>query len=183
MVDPTVGYSFIQSFTGNRFLDLFMIFSAEALVLLVPITLVYLWFQGEEGKTDSLLGFTAVVTGILSTYALGLFYFHQPPQYQGFETILTKELENAFPSQHTATMFSLVWLMIYRGRKRISSVLLVAAVLTGIGRVYTGLHFPVDIIGGVGASLVGFGTAYIFEDRIEKLGSFAEDIWSELSVF
>lgn len=165
------GYFFVQSLTGNPLIDSVMVFSAEYLVLLVPLTLGYLWLQGRKGRRDMFFSSAAVVAGIGSTYILGLFYYHQPPQFQGFETLLTKELENAFPSQHTAAAFSIVWPLIYQERYRLSAVLLVAAALTGFARVYTGLHFPLDILGGIAASLLGFAAAYILEDRVESLES------------
>lgn len=171
MVSGTLGYAAVQSFTGNPFLDSLMVFSAEYLVLLVPAVLVYLWFRDPE---DSVFGFSAVVAGIASTYVLGLFYFHSPPQFQGYETILTKPMENAFPSQHTAAVSSLAWPLLYQERFRLSALIFTAAAFTGIGRVYTGLHFPVDILGGVLASLIGFSLVYLLEHRIYRLAAGVE---------
>lgn len=164
-----LGYRFVQSFTGNSLLDLFMAFSAEYLALLVPLAGVYIWYVEDDGfEKASFIGLT-VVTSILLTYVVGLLYYHKPPQYQGFETILTKELENAFPSQHAAGTFAAVWPTLYLGRKRLAYLLAAGAVLTGIGRVYTGLHFPIDILGGVGVSLMAFAATYLLEERIRDV--------------
>lgn len=173
------GYTFVQSLTGDPLIDGLMVFSAEYLVFLVPLVLSYIWLQGEEGRKESLFGLTSVIAGISATYLVGLFYYHQPPQFQGFETILAKEMENAFPSQHAATVFSMAWPLAYRERYRLASLVFTAAVLTGFARVYTGLHFPVDIAGAVPASLLGFGFAYLLEDRIGELARVMEDMLKE----
>lgn len=160
-------FQLVQSLTGNPLLDRLMVVFAEYLVLLIPLALVYLWFIDDEGRYDAIFAFTAVVLGLAISYILGLFESHPAP-YQSFETILSEAPENSFPSQHTAVIFSMVWPLIYRVRKKLSALLLVAASLTAFGRVYTGLHFPVDVAGGILASLIGFGTAYLGREYIEK---------------
>ncbi|MCJ7450337.1 MAG: undecaprenyl-diphosphatase [Candidatus Nanohaloarchaeota archaeon QJJ-9] len=164
-------FTAIQSLTGNAIVDELMIICAEYLVFLVPAALVFLWlFRGEEGKSDSFFGFSSVIIGLAVAYALGMIYSHPTPYMQGFETILTEAPENSFPSQHTAVIFSLVWPLVYRKRKKLSAVVGIGAVLTGFARIYTGLHFPLDILGGVIASLVGFGITFLLEEYIDRIG-------------
>ncbi|WP_414836286.1 phosphatase PAP2 family protein [Candidatus Nanohalococcus occultus] len=160
------GYRFVQSFAGNEFLDQIMVFSAEYLLVLVPLAGLYIWFNEENGfEKASFMGAT-VCLSIALTYVFGLLYYHQPPQYQGFETILTKDLENAFPSQHGAGTFAAIWPALYLGKRKLAGLLTAGAVLTGIGRVYTGLHFPIDILGGVLVSLTAFAAVYLLEDYL-----------------
>lgn len=174
------GYSFVQSMTGNPLVDPAMVYAAEYLVFLIPLALSYLWFRDRGAKKDSLFAFYATVGGILSTYVLGLLYYHQPPHLQGFETILMNEPENAFPSQHAAAAFSVVWPLLYRGRERIGYVLLGAAVLTGFARVYTGLHFPLDVSGGVAASAISFGAVYLLEGYVDMISDLLVDTWNQV---
>lgn len=155
----------IQSLTGISALDSLMVFLAEYLVVLVPLTLVFLWLQDRKGKYDSSLTFTAAVTGIAVSYIMGLFYSHQNPSAT-YETIVAFEPENAFPSQHTAVMFSAVWPLVYRERKKLGALMAFAAITTGFARVYMGEHWPVDILGALVASFSGMVTVYLAEDRI-----------------
>lgn len=164
-------FSAIQSITGNPALDNFMVVSAEYLVLLVPVSLVYLWFfrRDGNGRSDSFFSFFTVLLGLVVSYVMGMLYSHGTPYMQGFETILTEAAENSFPSQHTTVIFSLVWPLAYRKRKKLAGVVGTAAMLTGFARTYTGLHFPLDILGGVGTSLIGFFLSFLMEDYIEKI--------------
>lgn len=170
------GYSLVQSFNGGTVLDSFMIFSAEYLALLVPLAGLYVWYADEKGFEEASFMGSTVLLSVALTYVFGLLYYHQPPQYQGFETILTKEMENAFPSQHAAGIFAAVWPAVYLGKRKLAGVLSVGAVLTGIGRVYTGLHFPIDILGGVLVSLVAFSVIYVIEDEVFEAAGYVKNL-------
>lgn len=157
-------FLFIQGFTGNPVLDSIMLFLAEVLVFLVPLTLIYLWFRSCHAREDALFTFISTVAGISLTYALGIFYFHNQP-FATYDTIVAGgELDNAFPSQHTATMFSVFWSFLYLERRRLAAVFGIAGVMTGIGRVFVGHHYPVDILGGVLSGLLGLGLAVLLEE-------------------
>lgn len=169
----------VQELTGNALLDSSMVFLSEYLAFLVPLTLSYLWFLDRKGKEDAVLTGFSVLLGIGFTYFMGLFYFHNQP-FTSFDTLVSGVPDNAFPSQHTAGMFSAFWPLIYRERKKLAMLIGAAAVLTGFGRVYVGLHYPLDILGATVSSVVGFGLVYGLEDRFEELTGKVADIEQRL---
>lgn len=59
-------------------------------------------------------------------------------------------LWNSFPSGHTATAFSIYFVLVYffPNKKMILFGLLVAAAC-GYARIYLGQHFPLDVAGGI----------------------------------
>ena len=158
----------IQALTGNLLIDQLMIFLAEALVLLVPLSLIYLWFSGREGREDATFSFGTTVLGIGVAYAMGLLYFHENPSAT-YETLAAYHPENSFPSQHTAALFSAGLPLILRKRKALGYLLTAAALLTGFARIYIGEHWPVDILGAFFASSVGLAIAYFSWERLEPL--------------
>ncbi|ELY99549.1 undecaprenyl-diphosphatase [Natrialba aegyptia] len=166
---------------GNPDLNVVMIFAAEHLVYLVPLTLLYLWFASEgsrtnfefgmpltlsrftteDGKMRSVFIFTTIVISVAISYAMGQLYSHPAPYMVGYDTLLTEAPENSFPSQHTTVVFAFVWPLLYlQDRRRTGLVALVLASLVGISRVYVGVHYPIDIVGAIGASLFGFTLVY-----------------------
>jgi undecaprenyl-diphosphatase len=155
----------IQSLTGISFIDELMLYLAELLVVIVPLTLMYLWFQGKKGKEDSILTFTSAIAGLLVSYGMGLLYSHQNPSVT-FDTIVAAKPENAFPSQHTAVIFSAVWPLFWREKDYLGILVLISAVGTALARVYIGEHWPIDIIGSIAASGIGFGLIYVSEDHL-----------------
>lgn len=171
----TAFFQALQSFTGNPVLDTLMLVFAEYLAFLVPLCLVYLWFQGEEGRKTSLYAFTAVVAALIFSYALlGQVYQHESP-YQNFETIASGEPENSFPSQHTAVVISIVLPLLWRKREKLAYLFLGAGAATGFARIYIGEHYLVDILGSGAAAVLGFGVVYLMERYLdEEVGEMAE---------
>ncbi len=178
-------FEFVQSLTGNSVLDQLMLYMAEYLVIFVPLTLAYLWFQGREGKQDSVLTFGSAVTGIIVAYLLGMIYSHQNPSVT-YETIVAaKPSENAFPSQHTAVVFATAFGYLARKRKSLGFLMTVAALLTGFARIYIGEHWPIDVLGSVVAASAGTLVAYYGEEYIEILDPvfrFSEKIEERLPI-
>jgi undecaprenyl-diphosphatase len=164
------GFQLIYSLTGNSFLDQTMYFMAEFLVLLIPLSLIYLWFQSREGKEDAAFAAYSTITGIIFTYVMGLFYAHENPSAV-YDTVISYHPENSFPSQHTAAMFGAAFPLLYRERKDLGWMMLGAGVTTGFSRVYIGEHWPIDILGAIFAGAVGLGIAYPSWDKLEPLWS------------
>lgn len=182
---------FYTDHVGTPFLDELLIFTAEYLVYLIPLTLLYLWFTPEEGRVDeaseselhtpriaiergkakSVFIFVTIVVSLAISYAMGQFYGHPAPYMTGHETLLTGPPENSFPSQHTTVMFAFAWPLFYLFERRTGLVALVLASLVGISRVYVGVHYPIDIVGAVGASLLGFALVYVARETVNDFAS------------
>lgn len=174
----------LQIYTGHGgtpILNELMMFAAERLVYLIPIALLVFWFTAEEGRTDSeyrialaipwfttekgkrkaVFIFVTIVVSLGISYAMGQFYSHPAPYMDGYDTLLVDIPENSFPSQHTTVVFAFAWPLFYlQDRWRDGLIPLGMASLVGISRVYVGVHYPIDIIGGIGASLLGVTLVY-----------------------
>lgn len=152
---------------------------AEYLVLLIPLTLVYLWFRGRGGKEDAVFTAYSTVTGIVFAYLMGLFFMHENPS-ASYDTIASFHPENSFPSQHTASVFGAAFPLLIRERKRFGWMMFSAAVLTGFSRIYIGEHWPLDILGAAVAGAVGLGIAYLSWDKLKPLWNPGIDLYEEI---
>ncbi len=71
------------------------------------------------------------------------------------------ESDFAFPSGHSATIAALAFAVFFK-HKRLGYICIIAALLIGIARIASGVHFPVDIIGGYA---IGFLVAFLLKSR------------------
>ncbi|MCJ7478967.1 MAG: phosphatase PAP2 family protein [Candidatus Nanohaloarchaeota archaeon QJJ-7] len=182
-LDTTI-FTAVQSMTGNAIIDQSMLYAAELLILAVPLSLIYLWFRGQEGKEDSIYAFATSLTGLAVSYGMGLFYHHKSP-FTMYDTLVTgSAAENAFPSQHATLMLAVAAGFYLRGHKKLGSSLLGLGIITGFARIYVGEHFPLDIAGAGVAAVLALGIIYFVEDRTEPIVSqvsgFFQDIEDQI---
>ncbi|MDL0130670.1 phosphatase PAP2 family protein [Halobacterium salinarum] len=180
MTPPPVA-SLITPHAGTPVLNEAMVFLAERAVFLVPLVLVVLWvapgvdrpipvleaalaglgITTHDGKQKSVFVFATIVVALAISYGMGTLHSHPAPYAAGYETLLAGPPENSFPSQHTTVMFAFAWpLASLQDRWRAVVVGVAVAALVGYSRVYVGVHYPVDIAGGIAASVLGFGAVY-----------------------
>lgn len=132
---------------------------------LVPVsmglTLVALWFIGKDApqRMRYQIGmFTALTAMALSSLVVLISnaLFFRPRPFDGLEGIsllFYQPTDSSFPSNSAAAAFAIaaaVWCV----NRRIGTVLFLAAAVYGFSRVYVGVHYPADILGGAAIALV-----------------------------
>ena len=121
-----------------------------------------LWFIDGRVKKEQVLH--CILAIALSIVVVGFLkrVFNTPRPFmveEVFSLTLFKGSEGSFPSQHTTVAFAIaatVWLH----NKSLGSVFIVSAILVGVGRVLSNVHYPVDILGG---AIVGILVATLLE--------------------
>lgn len=87
------------------------------------------------------------------------------------ELVLLADLPHdfSFPSGHTAASFAVASAIYLAGYKRAGTLALVFAALIGFSRLYLGVHYPTDVLGGM---VVGVFSAWavrkFWDHRAEK---------------
>jgi len=150
----------LNSYAGHfHLLDLSMIALAKGGVYLFILTEIYLYFFKNK-RNESVFAFYAVVIGLFATFLIGLFYFHNRPFMDGVgKMIMYHKAENSFPSEHTVFMSSIAFMFLYlKNMRGLGAILLLLAIISGLARVFVGVHYPFDIAGGV---IIGAVSAYI----------------------
>ena len=75
---------------------------------------------------------------------------------------------NSFPSGHTATAFSLLFLTVYFfPNKKVFWIAAIYALLCAYSRVYLGQHFPIDLAGGIIAAILSFQLSLWLRNKIK----------------
>ena len=156
-------FNSIHSFAGqSKVLDLVGIFCAKYLIFVIGGVVLGWWLRLHktkptlawplEGRRKWLIfgniSLSLLLTMLLN-YILGFLKFRERP----FVSLHTGRLvnpfsEKSFPSDHAAVAFAIA-ASVFLYDKKLGIVLLFLALLVGLGRIYAGVHYPLDIVGGI----------------------------------
>jgi len=149
-------FTYINSFAGESHTrDIMAICVADYLPLLFIAFEIYLYFYKGERKT-ALSAFYAAMAGIVMNQLISIVYYRPRPFVQGLgENLVKHSADSSFPSDHTVFMAGIAFALILTKERRVSGYLfLVLSLIGGVARVYVGVHFPLDIAGGVTVGLI-----------------------------
>jgi len=148
-----VVFNFIHGWSGRFVLpDVIAIFFAEYLPYFLVLGFLILVFREPTARRRFYLfaeGALAVILarGIL-TSAIQFFYSAPRPfAFFGFSPLIG-ESGPSFPSGHMAWFFALAIIVWFADRRWGTWYFALAAVM-GIARIYAGVHWPIDILGGI----------------------------------
>jgi len=170
-LDQTV-FDFIYSLAGqSRILDWFGVFFAEYMpIIFVGLVLYFLIREGtwiKKVERFVILAFTFVLSYGIFGGILHFFILRNRPFIDlGFSPLFT-ETGNAFPSRHALILFSIAAL-IFSFNKRIGLWLFFFALVNGFARVFVGVHWPSDIVGGAIIGIISYIIASVVLGRFFK---------------
>ncbi|GKV66585.1 MULTISPECIES: phosphatase PAP2 family protein [unclassified Sporosarcina] len=144
----------INKFAGHSaVLDQSVVFFTKFGPLLFGLFFVWLWFTSlgdrRANRKIVLFAFTIAVITIGIDKIIELSFFRERPFVNHDVTMLVDKLDTdpSFPSNHTAGSFALALALFWK-RRKMGAVLLVFAGLMALSRIYTGVHYPTDVLVG-----------------------------------
>jgi undecaprenyl-diphosphatase len=144
----------INGWAGNSQLldDAMKIIAKDFIYLVVPL-LIVLWFLPGEDRAlrqrVSLAVPAAVVLALAIGLAAGLLYSDSRPFVAdpGTRQLISHSADNGFPSDHALVGFSAATTLL-SWRLFAGVAVMAAAALIGFARIFVGVHWPLDILGG-----------------------------------
>jgi len=147
-------FRFLNNLVGqNYFFDEVVLFSANLLIFSVIIALAFYILKAKEGKEVTLKNSAVVLLTVFTAFACAEVIKNQFPNPRPFVALDSVNMlfehgdYDSFPSGHTAILSAFAFALMFYSR-RIGLIMLLVAFITGIARVMSGVHWPVDIIGG-----------------------------------
>lgn len=151
--------------------------------LLFGAYLIGLWFTGKhsekryDNRKQALYAFFSVLLAMGISQMIGLMWFRNRPYIDHpVNRLVTVTADASFPSDHAAGSFSIAGSIL--SEHSLGGVILtVMAVLLSLSRVYVGVHYPSDILGGMAVGL--FSSMVINKNReiLEKPINLLISIW------
>lgn len=131
---------------------LFAVFCAKVLLAFIPLHMLLLWCGAKKREKAELIAvFVTLGVGVCTAFIIGHLYFRTRPFLAGVSHAFIAHRPSAsFPSDH-AVLFGvyLYFLRAYHYRYAFY-VAAICAILTCWARVFVGVHYPSDVVAGLG---------------------------------
>ena len=147
-------FNYFYSFAHiNSALDFTIAFTAEWYGYIILATLFFYLFKHRDNPKKGVrdifvVGATAVFAYIVAYIFKDAFHTLRPFDAHSWVTPLVPETGYAFPSGH-ATFFMALASSLWFYHKRLAVFFGFSALLIGIARISAGIHWPIDILGGL----------------------------------
>ena len=176
---------FIQEFIRNDILTPFMVVitrSADygALWITLIIALIIIRKTRIPGH---IMSFSLAIEAIIVNLLVKPIAARERP-YDVIEELVfigKKQLDYSFPSGHTGAAFAVAGAMLFivifglkgfsdnKTFRRLTVVTLIYAVLIALSRLYVGVHYPTDVLGGMAIGLLSALAGYFSERKVRAL--------------
>lgn len=156
----------INTLSGHsRALDLLMIAVTQAGVPFLVLAVVAQWWTRQDRRSER----HAIVACGLS-FLLGLalnqvvlLFVHRMRPYDAGVThlVISPSADPSFPSDHATAAFAIVFGWLFHGRSRRALGFFAGATVIVLSRIYVGIHYAGDILGGIATALFAAGVVRI----------------------
>lgn len=140
-------------------LDFFGVLFAEYLPFVFGIALLF-FVMKRRGVRERVLTFLYLLfTGVVSHYVLVPVIKFIVPRERPFVLLkiipLVSESGSSFPSGHAAFFFAMAFVL-FAMDKKWGTWFLVFAILNGAARIFVGVLYPLDVVGGAAVGLITY---------------------------
>lgn len=166
-MDNTALFYLIYNLSNqSEILDTLMIFAARYLIIITFLLITIFAFRGNiREKKAFILAIFCLITAVVIIKIIHLFFIETRPFVSlNLTPLYPYDPDPSFPSRHVTMMTAITSAYIYF-KSKWAMLFLVFLILTGISRIYVGVHYPLDILGGF---LVGI-ISLILAKQIIKL--------------
>lgn len=166
----TAIFQYLHNFAGQGvYLDALIIFCAKYLAYALVVLFGFIAIFSTNRRKSLIMFFYAAASVILARLVITEIIRYFYPQIRPFVALnftpLIYDYANSFPSGHAAFFFALA-MAIFFFHKKWGVVYFLGAIIITLSRIMAGIHWPIDILGGM---VVGIGSAFLVNFLAKKI--------------
>jgi undecaprenyl-diphosphatase len=145
-------------------------FAGKYLIFILALAAIIIALLSERTVRNSIirLALLAFPTALLMAWVAGLLYYHTRPfVVEGVQPLISHQPDNGFPSDHTLLAMVSSGVLFVHNRKA-GLLLGILGILIGIARVIAKLHYPIDILGGIGIAIASVGISWMILRKFRR---------------
>ena len=145
----------IHRFAGkNKVLDGFAIFCAKYLLYLMLISLFLIAVSIHSRG----IFFYSLLSGLLGAFVINTIIYtfykkHRPADLKSTKTLIKVPENPSFPSRHAAFVFGVSFYLFFYSFQ-LAGIFIIGSCFVGLSRVFCGVHWFLDILGGIVSGLI-----------------------------
>ncbi|QSO49392.1 undecaprenyl-diphosphatase [Alicyclobacillus mengziensis] len=179
-------YHFINGFAGkSHLLDSIMVFFAKDALELYAVLFVIAWFalpkKDMQNRHALVMAGLSGVLALIINVVISHVWFRPRPftvfQKGTFTQLVPHSADASFPSDHASGSFGFAAGSWGRQRKWISRLFTVIAVIVMIARVFVGVHYPTDVIGGMIVGIIASQIMWRFSRFILPISTYVAKLF------
>ena len=188
--DNVLLFRIINGWATNPFFNAFFSFCAQYLIFIFLVLVIIIWFYKKPLSKDidnkrlfMLSVISSVISWLVLDKMLGFIYYEKRPfiGLKNVNLLFHYIPNNSFPSDHSAVTMALAS-MIFIYNKKLGWFFIILSVLIGFARVFSGVHFPLDIVVGFISGILATIIVYILKDKLEPLLNLGISIGKKLHI-
>lgn len=127
------------------------IFIAKRWIAFIPILLIALWLWGDRHKKEvALQAFLVTLVGLLISQMIGWLWPSPRPFMIGLgHAWLAHAANYSFPSDHATIFACVAFTLFFLQERKLAWLIGLMGICVAWARIYLGIHFPLDILGGI----------------------------------
>ncbi|MFZ6733506.1 phosphatase PAP2 family protein [Undibacterium sp. Ji42W] len=132
-------------------------FIADVLIYLIPLALVVVWLWQPERRQLALRACLVCCIALGIGQLLALFWPHPRPFMIGLgHTWIPHAADASFPSEHGIVFASMACSLLLTGELALGVLTAIMGIAVAWSRIFLGVHFPLDMLGALGVSLLAY---------------------------
>ena len=129
------------------------------------------WLLNQGSRVAIFAGALATILGLLIVQGINQVWARQRPfvVLHHFHKLIAHPADASFPSDHVTGSAALAVALMLFGRVRMGLAALTVSVLIGVARIMVGVHWPTDILGGIGIGAIAAALIWVPRGPIGRL--------------